>query len=94
MAKECCVYIATNERHTVLYTGITNNIRRRWWEHKNKIVKGFSSKYNISKIVYFEQFNSPEEAIIAEKKIKGGSRKAKEKRINEMNPQWRDLLEE
>jgi len=94
MPKEYFVYIATNKRNTVLYTGMTNNVRRRAWEHKNKIVKGFSSKYNINKIVYFERFYSPEEAIVAEKKIKAGSRMTKIKKISEMNPEWRDLLEE
>lgn len=64
---------------------------RRAWEHKTKASSGFTARYNVSKIVYFERFNSPHEAIVAEKKIKGGSRKRKIDLINSMNPQWRDL---
>ncbi len=93
MKKQYFVYIATNNRHTVLYTGMRNNILRRAWEHKSKTSSGFTARYNVSKIVYFERFGSPEEAIIAEKKIKGGSRRRKIDLINSMNPDWRDLSE-
>ena len=54
-----------------MYTGVTNNLERRMYEHKNKLVKGFTEKYNVTKLVYFEEFNEPEEAICAEKRIKG-----------------------
>ncbi len=64
------VYIATNGLNTVLYTGVTNNLERRVFEHKNKIIPGFTSKYNVSKIVYYEIFPDPESAIMAEKKIR------------------------
>ncbi|MEK7481343.1 MAG: GIY-YIG nuclease family protein [Patescibacteria group bacterium] len=94
MGKQYYVYIATNQRHTVLYTGVTNNIQRRTYEHRDKLKKSFTSRYNVNKVVYFEVFNDPEEAIIAEKKIKGGSRKDKIRRINQMNPDWRDLIKE
>ncbi|OGL89293.1 excinuclease ABC subunit C [Candidatus Uhrbacteria bacterium RIFCSPLOWO2_02_FULL_51_9] len=94
MGKQYYVYIATNQRSTVLYTGVTNNIHRRAEEHHDKLKKSFTARYNVNKIVYFEVFNDPEEAIIAEKKIKGGSREDKIKRINQMNPTWRDLIKE
>ena len=85
------VYIATNSRNTVLYTGITNDVERRIYEHKNKLAKGFTSKYNINKLVYFEEFNDPEEAISAEKKIKGWLRQKKIDLIKGANPEFRDL---
>jgi len=63
--------------NSVLYTGITNNIYRRMHEHKNKLVKGFTAKYNVDKLVWCEKFNSPTDAITAEKKLKAGSDKRK-----------------
>ena len=78
MEKKYYVYIAANSRNTVLYTGVTNDINRRMFEHKNKLIKGFTEKYNVDKLVYCEGFNSPEEAIAAEKRIKG----KKKNRIN------------
>lgn len=87
------VYIATNKRNTVLYTGVTDNLERRMYQHKHKSVKGFTSKYNINKLVYFHEFNSPEEAIAAEKKIKGWKREKKIKLIKSINPEFRDLME-
>jgi putative endonuclease len=88
------VYIMTNPRNTVLYTGVTGDLKRRVWEHKTKAVPGFTAKYNVVKLVYFEVFDDPEEAILREKKIKGGSRAKKIALINSFNPQWRDLYEE
>ena len=85
------VYIATNKNNTVLYTGVTNDIGRRIYEHKNKILPGFTSKYNINKLVYYEEFNNPVEAITAEKKIKGWLRKKKLLLIRKLNPEFRDL---
>jgi putative endonuclease len=84
----------TNKRNTVLYTGVTNDIRRRVYEHKEKLVEGFAKKYNITKIVYYEVFDSIENAILREKQIKGGSRQKKIDLINSMNKEWRDLYEE
>ncbi len=92
MGKSYYVYIATNNRNTVFYTGITNDLSRRIFEHKNKLVKGFTSQYNITKLVYYEVFNSPEEAIVAEKKIKGWIRKKKIDLIKNINPEFRDLI--
>ena len=85
------VYILTNKRNTVLYIGITNNLARRMYEHKNKLVSGFTSRYNVDKLVWFEQFNEPQYAIEAEKKIKGWKRFKKEQLISIHNPQRRDL---
>ena len=85
------VYIITNEYNTTVYTGVTNNLTRRIYEHKNKLVKGFSAKYNLHKLVYFEQTECIESAIIREKQIKNYSRAKKEQLINSMNPAHKDL---
>lgn len=92
MQKQYYVYIATNPSSTVLYTGVTNNIQRRMHEHKNKLIEGFTKKYNVGKLVYLEVFNSPEEAIMAEKKIKGWIRAKKVELIKSKNPNFNDLL--
>ncbi len=92
MEKQYYVYVATNKRNTVLYTGVTNDLDRRMYEHKNKLVKGFTKKYNVDKLVYYEIFPNPEEAIMAEKKIKAGSRKKKIDLIIEDNPEFKDLI--
>ena len=93
MKKSYYVYLATNKSNT-LYAGITNDIRRRMFEHKNKLVECFTKKYNIDKLVYFEEFNTPEEAIAAEKKIKSWTRKKKMNLIKGKNPKFKDLSEE
>lgn len=86
------VYILTNEKHTVLYVGITNNILRRVFEHRQGYEKNaFTNKYNLKKLVYFKVFDNPEEAITYEKKLKGITRVKKNKLITEFNPQWEDL---
>lgn len=89
-----CVYIMTNKGHKVLYTGVTSNLFRRVAEHKDKIVPGFTSSYNVTKLVRYEEFNTMEEAIAREKQIKGGSRQKKLNLINSKNPEWKDLNEE
>ncbi|AMR28830.1 excinuclease ABC subunit C [Hymenobacter psoromatis] len=89
-----CVYILTNPYHTVLYVGVTNNLVRRVSEHKTGAVEGFTKKYNVSKLVYFETSPSIMQAIEREKQLKAGSRAKKLALIEEMNPAWRDLLEE
>jgi len=94
MKRQYFVYIMTNPRNTVLYTGVTGDLKRRVWEHKTKAVPGFTAKYNVVKLVYFEVFDDPEEAILREKRIKGGSRAKKIALINAFNPQWGDLYEE
>jgi len=88
------VYIMTNPRNTVLYSGVTNNLARRVQEHKEKLVEGFTKKYNITKLVYFETFDDPHSAIAREEQLKGGSRQKKLDLVNGANPEWRDLSDE
>jgi len=92
--KSYCVYILTNKRDKVLYTGITSDLKKRVYEHKTKIVEGFTQKYNVNKLVYYEMYKDVKEAIAREKQIKAGSRKKKVDMINAFNPEWRDLYEE
>ena len=87
------VYIMTNKSRT-LYTGITNNIRKRVYEHKNKLIPGFTKKYNISRLIYFETFGDVYSAIAREKTIKGWLRKKKIGLIRKTNPDWKDLAED
>lgn len=94
MDKQYYVYIMTNKRNAVLYTGVTNDLKRRIYEHKEKIVAGFSKKYNITKLVYYEIFEDPENAILREKQIKAGSRLKKIDLINSTNRAWVDLYDE
>ena len=89
-----CVYIMTNKNNGVLYTGVTSNLFKRVAEHKDKLVPGFTSAYNVTKLVYYEEHNTMEEAIAREKQIKGGSRQKKIDLINSRNPEWEDLYEE
>lgn len=84
----------TNENNTVIYIGITNNLKGRVFQHKNKIIKGFTEKYNTVKLVYYEILDNPYSAISREKQIKAGSRKKKIDLINKANFQWKDLYEE
>lgn len=91
MKKYYSIYILTNKNNTVLYTGITSNLKKRVYEHKNKIVKGFTEKYNINKLVYYEVFENPVDAISREKQIKAGSRNKKIKLVEIMNSRWTDL---
>ena len=94
MGTQYYVYIMTNKRNTVLYIGVTNDLRRRVYEHKEKLVDGFTKKYNITKLVYYEIFLDPENAIMREKHLKAGSRQKKIDLINQMNKEWRDLYEQ
>ena len=82
------VYILTNEYHTVLYTGVTNDLVRRCFEHKEKKNKGFTRKYNVNKLIYFEEFDHIEEAILREKQLKGYSRSKKVALIDTFNNEW------
>lgn len=84
----------TNKHHTVLYTGVTNSIIARNYQHKNKLVEGFTKKYNVTKLVYFKEIGTALEAIAFEKKIKGWVRQKKIDLINSLNPKWRDLSED
>ncbi len=89
--KSYWVYIVTNKINTVLYAGVTNNLERRIYEHKNKLIPGFTSKYNLTKLVYHQEFSDINEAIAAKKKIKGWLRKRKIELIESINPKWEDL---
>ncbi len=88
------VYIVTNKNNTVLYTGVTSDLIKRIDQHKNKAVKGFATKYNCNKLVYYESGNGMEGCILREKQIKAGSRKNKFKLIEEINPEWKDLYDD
>jgi len=88
--KQYYVYIMTNKSRT-LYTGITSNIKKRVYEHKNKLVPGFTKKYNITRLIYFETFADVHSAIAREKTIKGWLRKKKVELITKTNPDWKDL---
>lgn len=81
----------TNKTNNVLYTGVTSNLVKRVYEHKNKLTKGFSKKYNVKKLVYYEIFEDIENAILREKKIKGWLRIKKVNLIESFNPNWNDL---
>ena len=84
------VYILTNKSNT-LYIGITNDLIRRLYEHKNKLIAGFTKKYNIDKLIYYEVFDDPESAIQREKEIKGWTRKKKLELIKKINPNFEEL---
>jgi len=88
------VYILTNAKHTVLYTGVTNDLGRRCLEHKQKKNKGFTQKYNVDQLVYFEIFEFIQDAIAREKQIKGYSRLKKNTLVDSFNKDWKDLYRE
>lgn len=94
MEKICAVYIMTNYSETTFYIGVTSNLPRRILEHKNKVVEGFTQKYNVNKLVYYEITDSIEVAINREKQLKRWHREWKINLIKEMNPQFRDLSED
>jgi len=83
----------TNKNNDVLYTGFTNNLKRRVYEHKNGLCKGFTKRYNIVKLVYYEIFQDSYAAIAREKQIKGGSRRKKIELIEGVNSKWKDLYD-
>jgi len=83
----------SNKNNTVLYTGVTNDLRRRVYEHKEKMIEGFTKRYHITKLVYYEILRDAEPAIAREKQIKGGSRQKKEGLIEGMNLYWKDLYD-
>ena len=94
MRKNYFIYILTNKRHTTLYTGVTNDLIKRVYEHREKLADGFTKRYNLTKLVYYEVFEDIENAILREKQIKAGSRRKKIELINHMNKEWKDLYEE
>ncbi|MGH1387450.1 GIY-YIG nuclease family protein [Kordia sp.] len=91
--KNPCIYFLTNKNNTVIYIGVTSDLTKRVYQHKSKTYRGFTSKYNCDKLVYFEEFQSIDEAIVREKQLKSGNRKRKEELINKENPDWNDLSE-
>ncbi|MCU1306404.1 MAG: excinuclease subunit [Acidobacteriaceae bacterium] len=88
-----CVYIMSS-RSRNLYTGVTNNLHRRAWEHKNHLIDGFTSRYNIDRLVYYESFVTIAGAIAREKEIKAWRREKRVRLIEGMNPSWADLAED
>ena len=94
VGREYCVYIMTNAHNTVIYSGVTNNLARRVYEHKNGLGGIFTKKYNVNKLVYYEVGDNVHSALAREKQIKGGSRKKKIDLVNSFNPEWKDLFEE
>ena len=91
MNKSGYVYIMTNKYNTVLYTGVTSDLKKRIWQHRNKKIEGFTKKYNVTKLVYYECCGDIKSAIEREKQIKAGNRKKKIELIEGMNPMWDDL---
>jgi putative endonuclease len=94
MPNQYFVYILTNQYHTNLYTGVTNDLKRRIYEHKMDFVEGLTKKYRLHKLVYYEMTTNIRAAILREKQIKGGSRQKKIDLICSMNAEWRDLYDE
>ena len=88
------IYILTNATNSVLYIGVTNNLIRRVYEHRTKVVTGFTERYHLNKLIYYEHFADIAKAIESEKTLKKWNRGWKERLINEFNPTWRDLYEE
>ncbi|MBI3378797.1 MAG: GIY-YIG nuclease family protein [Nitrospirae bacterium] len=94
MEKIYYVYILASRQNGTLYIGVTSDLIKRIWEHKNKLVEGFTEKYDVDKLVYYEQFNDAEYAIRREKRLKKYNRKWKMDIIEKLNPDWKDLYEE
>jgi putative endonuclease len=85
------LYMMTNKSRVVLYTGITNSLEVRLWQHRNHSIDGFTKKYNVNRLVYYESFDDPRDAISREKEIKGWRRSKKNALIETLNPKWTDL---
>lgn len=85
------VYLLTNQNNKVMYVGVTSNLQRRIYEHKQKQIKGFTQKYNVSRLVYFEETSDVTAAIEREKQIKKWRREKKNDLVNTINPEWKDL---
>lgn len=94
MNKQGFLYMMTNKSNTVIYTGVTSDLKKRVYQHKNGIGGIFTSKYKVNKLIYYLVFENIVEAITEEKRIKGGSRQQKIDLIESMNPEWRDLYDE
>ena len=92
--KTCYIYLMTNWNHRVMYVGVTNDLVRRVYEHKNKLMEGFTSRYNINKLVYFEDTRDIHAALAREKEIKQWRRVKKDALVQALNSDWRDLSED
>jgi len=92
MNKQYYIYIMTNKLDSVLYTGVTSDLVKRVYEHKLKLIEGFTKKYNVHKLVYYEVFDDINDAIEREKQIKSGNRQRKIDLVSKKNPAWKDLL--
>ena len=88
------VYSMTNRTRTVLYTGVTTDLKRRVWQHREKIFEGFTSRYQVERLVYYEMFDDVNSAIAREKQLKAGSRQKKIDLVNALNAEWRDLFDD
>ena len=93
MDKKYYVYILANKKNGTLYVGFTSNLIKRVWEHKNKVIEGFTARYGVDKLVYFEQFDDPYNAITREKRLKKYKREWKLVLIEKDNPHWHDLFQ-
>jgi putative endonuclease len=93
VTKQPTVYILTNHSNSVLYIGVTSDLKKRIWQHQHKIVKGFTNRYNVVKLLYFESLPTMRDAILREKQLKNWSRIKKEKLINHLNPTYQDLYD-
>jgi putative endonuclease len=94
LTKQYYVYFLTNFSNKVLYVGITNDLKRRVYEHKNGLVDGFTRRYHVNKLVYYEIGDDIEVVILREKQIKAGSREKKDELIAKVNPEWNDLYDQ
>ncbi len=91
--KKSYVYLLANKTNTVIYVGVTSNLVKRIYEHKNGVGHSFTSRYNCNKLIYWEEFSDIQKAIEREKQIKAGNRRRKEQLVNSENPNWKDLAE-
>lgn len=94
MEKRYFVYILAKERNSTFYVGMTSNLPKRIWEHKNEVADGFTRKYGVKTLVYFEIYNDPKQAIKREKRLKKWPRTWKISVIEDMNPEWSDLYDD
>ncbi len=94
MERNPCVYIISNKPHGTLYIGVTSNLSGRIWQHKNKVCKGFTEKYNLQYLVWYEVHNDMQSAISREKQLKNWRRDWKLELVNQFNPEWKDLYKE
>ena len=92
--KQYYVYILFNKKNGTLYVGVTNDLAKRVWQHKNKIIEGYTQRYGVDKLAYYEVCENINSAIAREKQLKGGNRKAKLELIEQNNPEWQDLYYE